>query len=292
MQLCEFHNLKITRFTKNGAYLSDDAKAGDDSEVLLPGKEVPSGAKEGDTLRVFLYTDSSDRPIATVKEPLITKESPAVLEVNQITPIGAFLNWGLDKDLLLPFREQTEPVTFNPATNESERLSAGDKIPVFLYVDKSGRPAASMRIYNNLMPGGEYLKDSAVEGTVIQINPELGVFVAIDDKYFGMIPIREIHDRVSLGDKICGRVSLVRDDGKYMISLTHKSHIQMDTDAQTILDALEEAGGTIPYGDKSDADAIKKKFHMSKAAFKRAVGQLYKEKKIIPGEQETKLNIT
>ena len=288
MELCEFQKLKITRFTKNGAYLS----CGKDEEVLLPGKEVPEGAKQGDELEVFLYLDSLDRPTATVKKPLITKETPAVLEVTQITPIGIFLDWGLDKDLLLPFKEQTEPVSYSPGGEIREHIGMGDKLPVYLYIDKTGRPAASMRIYNRLEAGGNYIKDSAVEGTVIQINPDMGVFVAVDDKYFGMVPIREIHDTITLGDKLYGRVTLVRDDGKYMISPGHKAHIQMDTDAQLILDALEVMGGRLPLGDKSDPEEIKKRLHMSKAAFKRAAGALYKQKKITIGAEEIKLNIT
>ena len=288
MELCEFQNLKITRFTKNGAYLS----CGKDEEVLLPGKEVPEGAKEGDELEVFLYLDSLDRPTATVKKPFITKETPAVLEVTEITPIGIFLNWGLDKDLLLPFKEQVEPVSYGPGGVVQEHIGMGDKLPVYLYIDKTGRPAASMRIYNRLEAGGAYIKDSAVEGTVIQINPEMGVFVAVDDKYFGMIPIREIHDKITLGDKVYGRVTLVRDDGKYMISPGHKAHIQMDTDAQLILDALEVMGGRLPLGDKSDPEEIKKRLHMSKAAFKRAAGALYKQKKILISAEEIKLNVT
>ena len=288
MELCEFKKLKITRFTKNGAYLSCDK----DEEVLLPGKEVPEGAKAGDEMDVFLYLDSLDRPVATVKKPLITKEAPAVLEVTEITPIGVFLDWGLDKDLLLPFREQVEPVAYGPGGVVQEHIGMGDKLPVYLYIDKSGRPAASMRIYNRLENGTEYVKDSAVEGTVIRINPEMGVFVAVDDKYFGMIPIREIHHRVALGDKVYGRVTLVRDDGKYMISLNNKAHIQMDQDAQLILDALEAMGGRLPLGDKSDPEDIKKRLHMSKAAFKRAAGSLYKQKKIIIGAEEIRLNIT
>lgn len=312
MELCVFQDLKIKRFTENGAYLEETGKTGNRSsyhdqkqtlpeegdgyiscsEVLLPKKEIPEGANEGDELNVFLYLDSEDRPIATLKKPLIMKDAPAVLEVLEITPIGVFLDWGLDKNLLLPFREQVEPVSYSPTEGIREHIGRGDRLPVYLYIDKTGRPAASMRVYNTLISGTEYVKDSGIEGTVIQINPELGVFVAVDDKYFGMIPIREIHDRVSLGDKVYGRVSLVRDDGKYMISLSHKAHIQMDDDARLILEELERSGGSIPLGDKSDPEEIKKRLRMSKAAFKRAVGSLYKEKKIIPGTEEIKLNVT
>ncbi len=312
MELCEFQDLIIKRFTENGAYLEDTDKTGNRprpcdkkltsfgdgdgkiscSEVLLPKKEVPEGANEGDVLNVFLYLDSEDRPIATLKKPLITRDAPAVLEVIEIAPIGVFLDWGLDKDLLLPFKEQIEPVSYSPVEGVRPHIGKGDGLPVYLYIDKTGRPAASMRVYNTLISGTEYVKDSGVEGTVVQINPELGVFVAVDDKYFGMIPIREIHDNVSLGDKVYGRVSLVRDDGKYMISLSPKAHIQMDEDARLILEELEKSGGSISLGDKSNPEDIKKRLHMSKAAFKRAVGSLYREKKIIPGAEEIKLNIT
>ena len=281
LNICEFSEMIIKKEVDFGVYLSlpDDSER----EVLLPKKEVPEGVKPGDVLNVFLYLDSSDRPVATLKKPYITMGKAALLEVVQVTPIGVFLNWGLDKDLLLPFREQVKIFVYDPSNGKSEERDPqeGDKVPVSLYVDKTKRPAATMRVYNHLIIGGDYVKDSAVECMVISVNPELGVFVAVEKKYFGMIPIREIHDRISLGDILYGRVSYVRDDGKYMISLTRKAHIQMDEDSAIIFNELVKSGGIVPFGDKSSAEAISRRFHMSKAAFKRAIGALYREKRII-----------
>ena len=317
IELCRINNLIVTRKTDFGVYLGlpqdgyscdseggklnsgcvsgkEVSKQGSSSnvlkEVLLPRKEVPEGTNTGDVLKVFVYTDSEDRPVATVKKPYIVMGEIQVLKVKQITSIGAFLDWGLDKDLLLPFKEQTEPVSFDPVTGKTTGLCENDRVPVILYVDKSGRPAATMRVYNRLEEGGGYVKDSAVEGIVVQINPEMGAFIAVDNRFFGMIPVREIHDRISLGDRLFGRVSSVRDDGKYMISITQKSYIQMGSDAERILKELDKAGGSLPFGDKSDASEIKKQFSMSKNAFKKALGHLYKEGKInIESEKTIKI---
>ena len=275
IELCKLNNLEVVREAKFGLFLAESKE--DRESVLLPKKEVPDDAKIGDVLSVFIYLDSEDRPIATLRKPFIELGKVACLEVLHITRIGAFLDWNLEKDLFLPFKEQIHPVRLK---DPDGHIKEGDKIPVLLYIDKSGRPAATMRVYNHLKEGGEYIADSAVEGTVIEINPDMGVFIAIDDKYFGMIPIREIHGDIKLGDKIYGRVTTVRDDGKYMVSLTQKAHIQMDEDSQMILKLLKEEGGTLPYGDKSDAEAVKQKFQISKNAFKRAIGHLYKEGKI------------
>ena len=284
IELCKLNNLRVVREAKFGLFLSEDDMSKE--SVLLPRKEVPEGTKIGDNLSVFIYLDSEDRPIASLRKPSIELGKVACLEVVQITKIGAFLNWGLDKDLLLPFKEQIKPVRLGEIDSS---IKEGDKIPVMLYIDKSGRPAATMRVYNYLLEGGNYLVDSAVEGRVIEINPEMGIFIAIDDKYFGMIPIREIHKEIKLGDLVYGRVTSVRDDGKYMVSLTQKAHIQMDDDGNFILKVLKEAGGYLPFGDKSDAEDIKDKFQMSKNAFKRAIGHLYKDGLIVLGPKSITL---
>ena len=245
-------------------------------KVLLPNKEVPEDVEIGDLVDVYIYLDSKDRYTATLKSPKIELDSVAMLQVTDVTDIGAFLDWGLDKDLFLPFKEQIY------------KVKKGEVIPVMLYLDKSYRPAATMYVYNNLKTGGGYVKDSAVSGTVIRINPEIGVFVAIDDKYYGMIPIREAGSDLKIGDKVHGRVAFVRDDGKYTVSLRQKAYIQIDDDSAKILEKLKEHG-SMPYGDKSDADDIKRVFNMSKGAFKRAIGHLYKNGTIELGPEMIKL---
>lgn len=263
IDLCERQKLSALKRMEQGLYLGTD-----NDKVLLPNKEIPEGTEIGDELDVFIYLDSKDRYTATLKHPNIELGKMAILEVTDVTKIGAFLDWGLDKELLLPYKEQTQ------------KVAKGDKVPVVLYIDRTGRPAATMHVYNYLEAGGDYVKDSAVWGTVIQINEDLGIFLAIDNKYFGMIPIREFAGEVKLGDVIHGRVSSVRPDGKYMVNTNQKSYIQIDDDAEKILQCLKDAGGELPYGDKSDSEEVKRAFSMSKNAFKKAIGRLYKNKMI------------
>lgn len=256
--------LNVVKEVEFGVYLGNE-----EDKVLLPKKQVPEETEIGDALTVFVYRDSSDRLIATTKEPFIELGELKVLEVVETGKIGAFLNWGLEKDLLLPFKEQVIPVR------------TGDKCLVALYIDKSNRLCATMRVYDYLENGSKYVKDSYVNGTVIEINPELGVFVAIDNKYYGMIPKNEVFHQMEIGEHVDARVSSVREDGKLSLSIKQKAYIQMDEDSRVIFEAIENNGGNLPFTDKSDPELIKKKFGMSKNAFKRAVGRLLKEKKIV-----------
>lgn len=255
--------LNVVKATDFGVYLGTE-----EDKVLLPKKQVPEGTEMGDALTVFVYRDSSDRLIATTHEPLLELNQLAVLKVSEVGTIGAFLDWGLEKDLLLPFKEQ--PV----------KVKEGDECLVALYIDKSSRLCATMKVYDYLENGSVYVKDSHVSGTIIEINPEFGVFVAIDNKYYGMIPKTEIFSDMKIGDHIDARVTKVRDDGKLLISVKQKAYIQMDEDSKLIIEELDKNGGSLPFTDKADPELIKKKFHMSKNAFKRAVGRLLKEGKI------------
>ena len=259
--------LNVVKKTDFGVYLGTE-----EDKVLLPAKMVPSDIEIGDALTVFVYRDSSDRMIATTKKPKIMLGQLAKLRVSQVSKIGAFLDWGLEKDLFLPYKEQTTHV------------SDGDECLVALYIDKSDRLAATMRVYYYLTNGSDYVKDSAVSGTVIEINPERGVYVAVDDKYFGMIPKNEVFGHLNVGDTFHGRVSKVREDGKLTISLKQKAYIQMDEDSSLILEKIKLNGGRLPFNDKADPELIKEYFDMSKNAFKRGVGRLLKEGKIRIGE--------
>lgn len=252
--------LNVVKKVDFGVYLGTK-----EERILLPKKMVPEDIEISDTLEVFVYRDSSDRLIATTKEPFIQLGQLAKLQVSQVGKIGAFLDWGLEKDLFLPFKEQTTHV------------SEGKTYLVGLYIDKSNRLAATMRVYNMLSANHMYVKDSAVSGTVIEMKPEYGIFVAIDDKYYGMIPKNEIYGNINVGDVIYGRVSKVRDDGKIMISVRQKAYIQMEEDSKLIYEVIKEHNGSIPFTDKSDSELIKKHFNMSKNAFKRGVGRLLKE---------------
>lgn len=263
IELGKVQCLNVVKEVDFGVYLGTK-----EEKVLLPKKQVPEGLEIGDALTVFVYRDSSDRLIATTKTPLITIGRLARLEVVEMSKIGAFLNWGLEKDLLLPFKEQRG------------RLSAGDTRLVALYTDKSDRLCATMHIYDYLSTDSPYVKDSHVEGVVFEINPNFGAFVAIDDKYLGMIPKATMPAHLAVGDKIDGRVAEKRADGKLIISTKQKAYIQMDEDSRIVLKTIEEKGGRLPFNDKADPEVIKEYFDMSKNAFKRAVGRLLKEGKV------------
>lgn len=264
IRLGEKQILKIVKQTDFGVYLSDEGE----DKVLLPQKQVPEGAGLMDCAEVFIYRDSMDRLIATTNTPLLTLGEIANLKVKEITKIGAFLDWGLERDLLLPYKEQTT------------ELKAGDYCPVALYIDKSNRLCATMRIYGRLSADTPYSKDDVVKGVVYDIKKEYGVFVAVDNKYFGLVPPPEVLRRYHIGEEVEGRVVSVREDGKLNLSLRKKAYAQMGDDAAVIWEALEKSSGRLMFTDKSDPERIKETFGMSKNAFKRAVGRLLKEGKI------------
>ena len=246
-----------------GVYLGDDVQ-----RVLLPKKQVPEGIEPGDPVEVFLYKDSSDRLIATTAEPKLTLGKLAVLDVVDVGRVGAFLDWGLEKDLLLPFREQTS------------RVEKGDRCLVSLYIDKSQRLCATMRIYPLLRTDSPYKRNDMVKGTVYELNREYGAFVAVDDQFSALIPRNEAAGRLEIGQEIEARVTAVKADGKLDLSVRGRIPEQMDADAQMILKKLESNGGVLLFTDRSDPEEIRREFGISKAAFKRGVGRLLKQGKI------------
>ena len=267
MELGKLQELKIVRFREFGAFLADPESGAGAETVLLPKKQVPEGAKEGDIVRVFLYRDSADRPIATVKEPYVTVGRIAKLRIRDVTKIGAFLDIGLERDVLLPFRER-----------EGE-IHPGDTVLAALYVDHSGRLAATMRIYPYLTAAQGIEKDAEVKGTVYEVR-DMGVFVAVEDRYFGLIPKSEAYGEFHVGQEITARVMRVRDDGKLDLSPRKASYRQMDDDAEKILEKLEASGGRLKLSDDSDPEEIRRILGISKNAFKRAAGRLLKQGKI------------
>lgn len=262
IELGKYQTLEVVKKTDFGLYLAEEATS--KHTILLPIKEVPEGTVVGDKLEVFIYKDSEDREIATTfKVPVIIGEL-AVLKVKEVSNIGAFLDWGLMKDLLLPYKEQTV------------KIEEGDPVLVTLYVDKSSRLCATMKVYDLLSTKSPYKKDDMVEGIVYDSIDAYGVFVAVDAKYSAMLPKNELFQTIKIGDKIHARVVTVRDDGKLTLSVREKSHLQMDADSEFILTKLKAAEGFLPYGDHSSPEEIKAEFKLSKNAFKRAVGKLYK----------------
>ncbi len=272
MRLGEKQVLTVVKIVDFGVYLGSD-----EERVLLPKKQVPEGIEAGDPVEVFLYKDSSDRMIATTKEPKITLGQLAVLEVADVGRIGAFLDWGLEKDLLLPFKEQTV------------KVEKGDRCLVSLYVDKSGRLCATMKVYPLLQTDSPYKKNDMVRGTVYEISREFGVFVAVDNKYSALIPRREVYGRMFIGQQIEARVTDVKADGKLDLSVRGRIPEQMDEDARIIMERISKNGGFLPFTDKAEPERIKAEFGMSKAAFKRAVGRLLKQGRITIDENQGKI---
>lgn len=274
MRLGYMQTLVAVKKTDFGLFLTDIEKKDDKNralgdEVLLPKNQVTEDMRVGSEIEVFLYKDSEDRMIATRLVPYIKIGEIKKLKVKEVNKIGAFLDWGLPKDLLLPFKEQIYDI------------KPGDEILVTVYIDLSDRLCATMDLYSRLSLLPPYQKDDMVKGTVYQVHEQFGAYVAVDNKYSALVPKKELHCELKPGDEIEARVLEVKEDGKLDLSLRQKAYVQMDADSALILDKLKQAGGSLPYQDKSSAEEIKEEFNLSKAAFKRAIGRLYKERVIV-----------
>lgn len=263
MKLGKKQVLTVVKKVDFGVYLGSD-----EERVLLPKKQVPAGIELGDPVEVFLYKDSDDRLIATTNEPKIELGELAVLDVADTGKFGAFLDWGLEKDLFLPFKQQTA------------KVEKGDRCLVSLYIDKSQRLCATMKVYELLSKESPYQKDDEVEGIVYDISDNFGTFVAVDNQFSALIPKKDSFGNFRVGQTVHARVAAVKPDGKLDLSVKDKIPMQMDKDAAIILKRMEKNGGVLPFADKADPEMIKKEFAMSKNAFKRAVGRLLKENKI------------
>lgn len=276
MRIGEYETLTIIKKVDFGVYLAEGMDA--QEKVLLPKAQVPVNAVPGDRLEVFLYRDSEDRMIATCVRPKLSLGGLAVLTVLQTGKIGAFLDWGLEKDLFLPYKEM------------SRRVKEGDEVFVTLYVDKSGRLCASMRrIYERLSTDSPYKKGDVVRGRVYEFGHDFGTFVAVDDCYSAMIPRSEDTSDLKIGDLIEARVTAVKEDGKLDITRRENREAQMDVDAEKVLQVIREYGGVLPFNDKASPEIIMRELQMSKAAFKRAVGRLYKARAIEITEKSIRL---
>lgn len=265
IKLGEMQKLQVDRIGAHGAFLNDK-KGNKDESVLLPKGQLAGDINVGDEIEVFVYKDSEDRPVATVKKPKLTMGTIDFLEVIDVTKIGAFMDWNLDKDLFLPFKEQKGKVV------------KGRKYLVGLYIDKSDRLCATMDIYKMLSDESPYKEGDWVKGTVYNFNRELGAFVAVDLKYHGLIPRKEMFQDFSYGDEVEARINEVREDGKLSLTLRKKAYKQIDNDVQRVLNKLESKGGKLPLNDDSSPNKIYSELNMSKGAFKRAIGNLLKNK--------------
>ena len=268
IELGRMQKLEVKRETSVGVFLNVENIKESDNDVLLPKKEVPEGTEVGDILEVFIYRDFKERLIATTRRPKVVLGEVGLLKVVDITKIGAFLDWGLEKDLFLPFKEQ------------SMKLEKGREYLIGLYIDKSNRLCGTMKIKDFLESDSPYKEGDWVKGTIYSINDEFGAFVAVDNKYEGLIPKKELIGVYVPGEVVDLRVTNVKEDGKLDLSLRDKFYIEMEDDAEYILNKLEEKGGVLMLNDYSSPKLIRKELNMSKSAFKRAVGRLLKMGKI------------
>ena len=266
IRLGEKQTLQVVKKVDFGVYLAEGTSPED--KVLLPAKQVPEGTDIGSRIEVFIYKDSDDRPIATTAQPLIMLGDVRVLKVKETTGIGAFMDWGLEKDVLLPFKEQTA------------KVKPGDDVLCAMYIDKSGRLCVTMNVYKYLRSDAPYAKDDHVTGTVYEMSDNFGAFVAVDDIYSGLIAKKELYGDIKIGDRITARVISVKEDGRLNLSVREKAYLQMDTDAEKIFGMIKENGGSLPFTDKASPELIRQKTGMSKNEFKRAVGRLLKEGRI------------
>ena len=269
LKLGEKQTLVIVKKVEFGVYLA--TKEAPEDKVLLPVKQVPAGAKVGDEVEVFLYRDSSDRLIATTRTPKLIMGQVALLTVVQIGKVGAFLDWGLEKDLFLPFKQQTG------------KVKAGDQVLASLYIDKSGRLCATMNVYEQLRTDSPYKKDDMVTGRIYEISKNFGAFVAVDDCFSALIPKKELFgatEQPKIGEQVTARVVKVLEDGKLTLSIREKAYLQIRKDAEKIEKLLDSYEGSLPFNDKAAPEVITHETGMSKNEFKRAVGHLLKEGKI------------
>jgi len=276
IRLGEIQTLQIVKRVEFGVYLGDGENR--EERVLLPKKQVPEDVRTGDQIEVFVYRDSKDRLIATTNRPKITLGEVGRLKVAQAGKIGAFLDWGLEKDLLLPFKEQTR------------RVQAGEECLAALYIDKSNRLCATMNVYPYLDTDSPYGRDDRVTGTVYEISQNFGAFVAVDDRYSGLIPKRELYGAVEVGDTVHARVTDVKEDGKLNLSSREKAYLQIGQDAERILEIIDSFDGVLPFNDKASPEVIRRETQMSKNEFKRAVGHLLKEGRVTITERAIRRN--
>lgn len=263
IKLGEKQSLVIVKKVDFGVYLASSAQEAGE-RILLPAKQAPKDCEIGDSLEVFVYRDSKDRLIATTNTPKLVMGQVAELAVVEVGKIGAFLDWGLEKDLFLPYKQQ------------KYRVQKGDNVLVSLYIDKSDRLCATTNVYDNLRWDSPYGKEDRVKGRVYEISDNFGAFVAVDNQYSALIPKRELYGDVTPGADVEARVIAVLEDGRLTLSVREKAYLQMDKDADKLMKLLDSYDGVLPFTEKADPEVIRRETGMSKNEFKRAVGRLLK----------------
>ncbi len=255
-----YNHLKIARINAKGAFLESDS-----GEILLPGRLMPKGAEPGNILKVFIYLDSEERLTATTARPRAVVGEFALLNVKDNVSVGTFLDWGLDKDLLLPFGEQLSP------------LRRGERVLVRVYLHNSGRIAASAKLEKFIRPVDDTLSEGDEVDLLVYAFSDLGAKVIINDSFGGLLFHNDLYAKPACGDRLRGYVKKIRDDGKIDITLRKGGAQEAATDKELILTALKAKDGFLPLTDKSAPEAIAELLRLSKKSFKKAVGGLYKE---------------
>ncbi|MDF7810007.1 S1-like domain-containing RNA-binding protein [Hymenobacter sp. YC55] len=262
MQLGDYNELEVAREVDFGMYLTSD-----DGDMLIPRKYIPEGTRVGDMLRVFVYRDSEDRLIATTLDPLAKVGDFAALTVRDVTPLGAFLDWGLEKDLFLPYR------------NQRRSLRVGQRETVYVYLDDTSDRIVATAKWERALPTDEPFPGRVGDEVRLFVadETELGYKVIVNGTHQGLLYHNEVFRPLRLGDTPTGYVRVIREDGKLDISLQRVGYDEALAAADTLLEALRKApDGKLPLGDKSEPDDIYRRLGMSKKVFKKALGTLYK----------------
>ena len=271
----EQQTLVVRNEKEQGLYLGGEERK---DQVLLPRKYVPPGTQLGDSLRVFVYTDSEDRPVATTQTPKAAVGDFALLEVVDVTPHGAFLDWGLDKDLFAPKKEQ------------SRRLRVGDRCVFAVTLDpRDERVKASSLLGKYLDYDVSHLKPGAEVDLLVYDERDIGYLVVVDDAHSGLVYRNEVFEPLEIGQRLIGWIKTVRSDNKIDVRIQRPGASGIDDAQEVVLEALRKAGGFLPLHDKSPPAEIYEALGMSKKAFKRALGGLYKARRVELGPEGTKL---
>jgi len=269
LKLGQINTLKVIRETANGFYLSDD----DETEVLLPNKYVPGGMETGNTIDVFLYKDSEDMIVATTLTPKFMLNEYAALKAKAVTTFGAFFDWGLEKDLLVPYRQQ------------AKRITEGENYVVYLYLDEaSQRLVGSTKINNTFTKTPDDLNIGDQVSLLPYAETELGISVIVNSTYQGMLFRNEIFEHIKIGRTLTGYVKKIRADHKIDVSLNRLGYKAIDDNVQKLIQELEANGGKLNLNDKSAPEDIVNRLGMSKKTFKKSVGALYKLKRLLINE--------
>ncbi|MDN5352245.1 MAG: uncharacterized protein PWQ12_1165 [Clostridiales bacterium] len=259
--------LYVNRISDYGAYLSDQHNGED--EILLPEKEMPKDLAIDQEVEGFVYRNADKNQVVSLKRPTIVVGEIAELVILKKSKNGYFLDFGLEKDLFLPYNEA------------KGQFEEGDKVRVMLCLDPKDQLYASMKLYNHLETAGDAFKvNMHVKGLVYEIKPEMGAFVAVDGRYHGFIPKHELYKEIKPGAQIEARVTKIREDGRLNLSIREKAALQIHSDVDVIVEALKKEGGELFLNDESEPELIKRKLNLSKRAFKRGVGRLLKEGRI------------